>query len=111
MRTRAQTPLITMARKLTSIPTESPRGQDLVDSLQRSLIVAALVRHGGNRWAAAEELNVHPSTLWRRVKKLGIELPEVEPVDLSVRWEQGSGQSIFDPELKCGRPVKAARFC
>ena len=32
-------------------------------------------RCGGNRMAAAQALNMHPSTLYRKVKKLGIELP------------------------------------
>ncbi len=49
---------------------------DVIESLQRNLILTALKRHGGNRRAAAEELSVHPTTLWRRAKRLGIELPE-----------------------------------
>ena len=55
---------------------ESTERPNVIDSLQRSLILSALNRHGGNRRAAAEELSVHPTTLWRRAQRLGIELPE-----------------------------------
>ena len=51
---------------------------DMIEALQRSLILAALKRHGGNRRAAAEEMSVHPTTLWRRARRLGIELPEID---------------------------------
>ena len=71
--------------KLTHLPDEftgpecgAPECQDVMDSLQRSLIVGALERHNGNRRAAAEELSVHPTTLWRRAKRLGIEMPEAD---------------------------------
>jgi DNA-binding NtrC family response regulator len=36
----------------------------------------ALHRHGGNRTAAAKELGIHPSTLFRKIKDLEIEPPE-----------------------------------
>ncbi|MBN1377909.1 MAG: sigma 54-interacting transcriptional regulator [Gammaproteobacteria bacterium] len=39
-------------------------------------IRAALARHNNNRSAAARELGIHKTTLFRRIKKLGIELPE-----------------------------------
>ena len=71
--------------KLTHLPEDltgprcsTPECQDVIDSLQRSLIVAALERNNGNRRAAAEELAVHPTTLWRRAKRLGIEMPDVD---------------------------------
>jgi PAS domain S-box-containing protein len=39
-------------------------------------IADALRRNEGNRKAAAEELGIHPSTLFRKIKDLGIEIPE-----------------------------------
>jgi DNA-binding NtrC family response regulator len=36
----------------------------------------ALRRNGGNRKAAAEELGIHPSTLLRKIRTLGVELPD-----------------------------------
>ncbi len=39
------------------------------------LIVDAVRRHEGNRAAAAKDLGINPSTLYRKVKALGIELP------------------------------------
>jgi PAS domain S-box-containing protein len=38
-------------------------------------IVDAVRRHDGNRAAAARELGINPSTLFRKVKALGLELP------------------------------------
>ena len=45
-------------------------------SMETLHIAEALRRHGGNRKAAAQELGIHPSTLFRKIKDLGIELPE-----------------------------------
>jgi PAS domain S-box-containing protein len=67
-----------LPEELTGSVSESPERPDAVEALQRSLIIAALKRHGGNRRAAAEELSVHPTTLWRRARKLGIDLPDVD---------------------------------
>ncbi len=41
-------------------------------------IAASVHRRGGNRNAAAAELGINPSTLYRKAKSLGIELPEVD---------------------------------
>lgn len=42
-------------------------GRDL-RAQEMALIQAALARHGGNRTAAARELGIHPTTLWRKLK-------------------------------------------
>ena len=44
--------------------------------MERLLITDALKRHNGNRTAAARQLGINPSTLFRKVKSLGIELPD-----------------------------------
>jgi PAS domain S-box-containing protein len=44
--------------------------------LDAQAIRAALERRGGNRTAAARELGIHKTTLFRRIKKLGISLPD-----------------------------------
>ena len=51
-------------------------GHEPVKVLRRNLIQSALDRHGGNRRAAAADLGIHVTTLWRQARKLGIELPE-----------------------------------
>jgi DNA-binding NtrC family response regulator len=38
----------------------------------------ALRRTRGNRTAAAEMLGIHPSTLFRKIRDLGIEVPEID---------------------------------
>ncbi len=45
-------------------------------AMERLLISDALRRHHGNRTAAAKQLGINPSTLFRKVKALGIELPD-----------------------------------
>ncbi len=47
-----------------------------LEAMERFLIADALRRHHGNRSAAAKHLGIHPSTLFRKAKALGIELPE-----------------------------------
>jgi PAS domain S-box-containing protein len=44
-------------------------------SIEAVHISDALRRHEGSRKAAAEELGIHPTTLRRKIKNLGIELP------------------------------------
>ena len=51
------------------------RARDIIDS---NTIVAALKRNNYNRLAAAKELGMHKSTLFRKIKKLGIELPDID---------------------------------
>ena len=45
-------------------------------SMEEVLIADALRRHGGNRTAAAEELGIDTSTLFRKIKSLGIDVPK-----------------------------------
>ncbi len=47
-----------------------------LQAMERLLISDALRRSGGNRTAAARQLGIDPSTLFRKVKALGITLPE-----------------------------------
>jgi len=43
--------------------------------MEGRLLLETVRRHHGNRTAAARELAMHPSTLYRKAKALGIELP------------------------------------
>jgi transcriptional regulator of acetoin/glycerol metabolism len=49
---------------------------DTVKASEAQAIREALDRTGGNRLAAARELGMHKSTLFRKVRLLGIALPE-----------------------------------
>jgi PAS domain S-box-containing protein len=52
---------------------KGPRTLKVLEALH---IKDAVRRHGGNRTAAAKELGINPSTLFRKVKSLGLQLPE-----------------------------------
>ena len=54
---------------------DSLRGKalsDVVDSAERSAIEGALRESDGSRERAAELLNISPTTLWRKMTRLGI---------------------------------------
>ncbi|MGD9017698.1 MAG: sigma 54-interacting transcriptional regulator [Desulfobacterales bacterium] len=46
-----------------------------VKETEKQVIMDTLHRNNWNRSAAARELGIHPTTLWRKVKRLGISLP------------------------------------
>jgi len=46
-----------------------------LEEIERQSIAEAIRRNGGNRHAAARELGIHPSTLFRKIRRLGIGLP------------------------------------
>jgi PAS domain S-box-containing protein len=52
------------------------RMREVVTAVEAQAIREALARNAGSRLAAARELGMHKSTLFRKVKLLGIELPE-----------------------------------
>jgi len=52
--------------------------QSAVESTEAEIIFAALKNNGFNRVAAAKELGIHKSTLFRKIKKFQINLPEVD---------------------------------
>lgn len=56
-----------------SMPARLRSRRDLLDA---EIIRAALERTGFNRLAAAEELGIHKTTLFRKIRRLGIELPD-----------------------------------
>ena len=47
-----------------------------LEALERIHITDALRRHAGSRKAAAKELGINPSTLYRKIRSLDIQLPE-----------------------------------
>ncbi len=48
---------------------------DVVDAAERQAIDAALAEHDGSREKAAEMLAISPTTLWRKMTRLGITYP------------------------------------
>jgi len=52
------------------------RGARTLEEIEARFIRDALARNGWNRLATARELGIHKSTLFRKIKSLGIVLPE-----------------------------------
>jgi len=55
-------------------PEQLPETPSL-EELESRLIVSTLRKHGWNRGLAAKELGMHKTTLWRKMKRFGIEPP------------------------------------
>jgi PAS domain S-box-containing protein len=52
-------------------------GSQILREKEREALLAVLGRHSGRISDAARDLGIHRSTLWRRMKRLGIREPEV----------------------------------
>jgi PAS domain S-box-containing protein len=57
-------------------PDQPGRAPMTLAAMEAVMIAEAVRRHGGNRTAAARELGINPSTLHRKVRSLGIRLPD-----------------------------------
>lgn len=64
---------LTAHGKLKTCTSSIRSARELLDA---QAICSALARNANNRLAAARELGIHKSTLFRKIKKLGIALPE-----------------------------------
>ena len=60
---------------LTAIESDQMPAALTLRSVEKRTIQEALQRHGGNRTAAARELGIDPSTLYRKMHRYEIELP------------------------------------
>ncbi len=58
-----------------NVPSRTSSSGMTLSTMESLHIADALKRNEGNRKAAAEELGIHPSTLFRKIKDLGIETP------------------------------------
>lgn len=63
-------------------PVSRPHTHDAIDATLKSVeaqtILDALKRNNYNQLATARELGIHKSTLFRKIKTLGIDLPAID---------------------------------
>jgi PAS domain S-box-containing protein len=64
-------------------PTTKAPGIKTLQDLEARFIYEALRRNHWNRIATAKELGIHKTTLWRRMKQLGIEVPRAGPDEVA----------------------------
>ena len=63
-------------KEVVATPMEEPSLPDrpmTIEEAERILIMRALERHGGNKTEAAEELQISPRTLYRKLRSYGEE--------------------------------------
>ena len=72
-----QTLLPESEKKPVVLPSSPLPKSPLVD-IERRHIFEILRKNGWNRAEAARELGIHKTTLWRKIKRLGLELPSVD---------------------------------
>jgi len=53
----------------------APHGPLTLEEMEKMVITQALRRHNGNRSQAAASLGIHPTTLYRKIRQLGIAPP------------------------------------
>ena len=63
-------------RKHSQVPASLRTGELTLSEMEGIAIADALRRHGGNRDAAAQALGIHRATLFRKIKTLGIHVPD-----------------------------------
>lgn len=68
-----------LPEEIVQIESKPPQeGYSTLDQLQKQFILNALERNEWNRYRTAKELGMHKTTLYRKISKLGIELPKVD---------------------------------
>jgi DNA-binding NtrC family response regulator len=65
-------------RKESNVKLESFGIEMAVQAVEAKTIIAALKRNNYNRTAAARDLGIHKSTFFRKIKNLGIVLPQID---------------------------------
>jgi PAS domain S-box-containing protein len=76
---QGQIELMHLPTDIVPVTSVHPEGRKLVETMktiEARAIREAIERNGGNRLAAAQELGMHKSTLFRKVHQLGIDLPD-----------------------------------
>jgi transcriptional regulator with PAS, ATPase and Fis domain len=59
-------------------------------SAERAMIEASLRKHRGNRSRASRELGINPSTLYRKIKALDIDVPDTDGRSKTPRISEGT---------------------
>jgi PAS domain S-box-containing protein len=69
--------LLTGSDSIETTVTNVNKGKELKE-IERNYITNALAKNNWNRKATAKQLGIHPSTLWRKIKNLNIDMPKLD---------------------------------
>ncbi len=67
-----------LLQKNTKLPTTTKAVHQVISKTEKELILECLKKNHYNRLAAARELGIHKSTLFRKIKKYQISLPKID---------------------------------
>ncbi len=67
-----------LLQKITKLPTTTKAVHQAISKTEKELILECLKNNHYNRLAAAKELGIHKSTLFRKIKKYQISLPKID---------------------------------
>ncbi len=59
-------------REFNTIQSSDTNNFNHIKDAERNIIINTLKKHNGNRSKTAEELNIHPTTLWRKMKRFNL---------------------------------------
>lgn len=65
------TPETLLLRPATAVQTADP-GEATLEQMERTMIAQAMVRHGGNLSAVAQQLGITRQTLYNKIKRYGL---------------------------------------
>jgi len=58
------------------IPDRTNENALLLETVEKDFIYEALKKNNWNRTAAAAQMGIHPTTLWRKIKRLNLNIPK-----------------------------------
>jgi transcriptional regulator with PAS, ATPase and Fis domain len=72
-----------ISTRTTPLKVEKNHVRNRLKELEKIYICDLLEKHRYNRKAVAKDMGIHPSTLWRKMKQLGIAFPESDGRSIS----------------------------
>ena len=63
-------------RRIVPAPEKISFGEPSLDDMEKDFIYEALRKNNWSRKLTAAQMGIHPSTLWRKIKRLNLQIPE-----------------------------------
>ena len=96
-------------RERAGLQSADDAGRRGLKGVEAAYVADVVRRHGGNRSAAARAMGMHPSTLYRKIRSLGVALPSTD--GRHRRQRSGALPSRDDPEVTPGHGTSDNADC